>query len=554
MLMKKKTIAVAVALTMLVMVALAGCAGGKGNSPASSNPPATGTKENGSSAAGATDDSAEPRIKLKMFMSNSGVPHPEGVDPSDNPMLKIVEDYANVDIEMEVPNYDDFQTKFNLMLSSGNLPDIVQTEYAEEADMRGDEGAFIDLKSFYDNSPVMQKVITPEMMEMAKSASGKYYRIPMSRAEAAQGDGIIVRYDLLEKYNGGKWPETVEEWVDMLRKLKQGDPDSIPMTNRVLDPEAISYSGLPFFYWYGAMPYTYRVVGGEAVSTFTLPEYKEAVQVMKRLYDEGLLDREFATNDTPKWVEKWNNRNVLFGHNGADQYIPKNDPKLLASGKDYVFAPPLKQYPSVLQDTKYVQPFRKFPINKDSVYISSKAKDKERAWKVLEGFATEQLKDTIFWGIENEDYKVENGQKVPIEGEGLSNPNKTYRLHFGIVLGFYSGTDRNIASARQAMKPEQLERQLAGLDTLAKAADEQGLRVADFITPEPDVSLKQTESHQFISTATVEAIMGKISLEQFDGKVAEYQQKYGFIYGQYTDYIKANKEQLLSLGVKEAGW
>lgn len=542
--MKKKAIADTAVLALLAMVVLAGCSGGNNGSSSKGGPSATGT----------TGGQTESRIELSMFMSNSGVPHPDGVDPSDNPMLKIVEDYANVDIKMEVPSYDDFQTKFNLMLSSGNLPDIVQTEYKNEADMRGDEGAFIDLKPFYDNSPIMQKVITPEMMEMAKSASGKNFSIPMSRADAAQGDVIIVRYDLIEKYNGGKWPETIEEWVDMLRKLKQGDPDAIPMTNRVIDEEAISYSGVPFFYWYGAIPYTYRVTGGEAVSTFTLPEYKEAVQVMKQLYDEGLLDKEFATTDSPKWREKRENRNVLFEHNGADQYIPNGDAKLAASGKEFVFAPPLKEYPAVLQDVKYAMPFRKYPVNQDSVYISSKAKDKERAWKVIEGFATDQLREAIFWGFENEDFKIENGEKVPIEGEGLANPDKTYRLHFGIVLGFYSGTEKSIASARQVMKPEQLDRQLASLDMLTKQATEQGLRVEKFFTMEPDVSMKLKESNQFISTATIEAIMGKITMEQFDGKVSEYKQKYGSVYQHYTDYIKENKDELLSLGVKEAGW
>jgi len=546
--MKMKTITVAVAMIMLAAVVLAGCSGEKGGSSSEGSPSATGTT--GSNAG----SSAEPRIQLNMFMSNSGVPHPDGVDPSDNPILKVVEDYANVDIKMEVPNYDDFQTKFNLMLASGNLPDIVQTFFPDETDMRADEGAFLDLKSFYDNSPIMQKVITPEMMEMAKSASGHYYRIPFSYAEAAKGDGIIVRYDLLQKYNDGKWPETVDEWIDAMRKLKQGDPNAIPMTNRVLDEEAISYAGIPIFYMFGAQPYTYRVAGGEAVSTFALPEYKGAVQVMKQLYDEGLLDKEFATTDSPKWRDKWENRNVLFGHNGADQYIPNNNLTTIAGGKEFVFAPPLKQYPSVVADIKYTKPFERYPVGLDSVYISSKTKDPARAWKVLEAFASDQLKEAIFWGFENEDFKVVDGQKVPIEGEGLSNPNKLYRLHFGIIVGFYSGTEKNIAQAREVMEPAQLDRRLASLDMLAEQAKESGLRVKDFVKLDPDVSMKLKESNQYISTATIEAIMGKITMDQFDGKVAEYKQKYGSIYQHYTDYIQANKDQLLSLGVKEAGW
>jgi len=68
---------------------------------------------------------AAERVTLHMFMGNSGVPHPEGLDPNDNWFCKIIEDYANVDLIYEVPAYQDFVTKLNLLLASGNLPDIV---------------------------------------------------------------------------------------------------------------------------------------------------------------------------------------------------------------------------------------------------------------------------------------------------------------------------------------------------------------------------------------------------------------------------------------------
>jgi putative aldouronate transport system substrate-binding protein len=526
------------ASVLLTSVVAAGCSS-KSDPPASSASPTPAKTE-------------EKRIKMSMFMNNSGIVHPEGVDPSNNPYINIVEDYANVDLELEVPNYTDFKTKFNLMLSSGNLPDILHTVYPDETNQRGDEGAFLDLKAFYDKSPILKKYITPEMMEMAKSSSGHYYRIPMSWTSVPQGDGVMVRYDLVVKYNGGKWPETVEEWIELLRKIKKDDPNSLPMTNRVVNEFGIAYGGLPIFYWYGARPNSYRIDGGKVVSTFTLPEYKAAVGVMKQLYDEGLLDKEFATTDGAKWSEKKKNRNVLFEVNTADQVIPTGTAKTDAT--EVQIAPPLKKYPSVLKDVKYVQPKASYPINAHGLYISAKTKDKDRAWKVIEGFASDKLHDAIFWGKEGEDFKIENGKKSPIDGQGLAHANKRYALHLSLIFGFNDRKESSIAAAERVMDKDEFKRRMDGMKRVEDAAKSTGLALDPFVVLPADTASKKTESNQFISTATIEAIMGKITMEQFDQKVEEYKKKYGFIYDEYTKYMTANKDKLKNLGVKEVEW
>ncbi|TMV47888.1 extracellular solute-binding protein [Paenibacillus mesophilus] len=538
---KKKAVSVLMASVLLSTVLAAGCS-------SKSEPPA-------SKGSRTSTNAEEKRIKMSMFMNNSGIAHPEGVDPSNNPYINIVEDYANVDLEVEVPNYTDFKTKFNLMLSSGNLPDILHTVYADETNQRADEGAFLDLKAFYDKSPIIQKYITPGMMEMAKSSSGHFYRIPMSWTSVPQGEGVMARYDLVVKYNEGKWPETVEEWIDLLRKIKKAEPNSLPMSNRVVNEYGIAYGGLPIFYWHGARPNSYRIEGGKVVSTFTLPEYKAAVVVMKQLYDEGLLDKEFATTDGAKWTEKRKNRNVLFEVNTADQMIPTGAVKLPEDAhKETQIAPPLKKYPSVLKDTKYVQPKRSYPINAHGLYISSKTKDKDRAWKVIEGFASDKLHEAIFWGKEGEDFKIENGKKLPIDGQGLANANKRYALHLSLIFGFNDRKESSIAAAEKAMDKDEFKRRMDGMKMLEDAANATGLALDPFVVLSADTVSKKTESNQFISTATIEAIMGKITLEQFDQKVEEYKKKYGFIYDEYTKYMNQNKDRLKKLGVKEVDW
>ncbi|GAB2692034.1 extracellular solute-binding protein [Paenibacillus thermoaerophilus] len=535
----KRISAVLLTAALVSSAAIAGCSDG--------------SKETASDSGG--KKTSEP-VKLKLFMGNSGMAHPEGVNPSDNPYMNFIKEKSGVDLELEVPGYQDFKTKFNLMLSSGSLPDLVHTWYPNEAYQAADQGAFIDLKSYYDKSPIVQKVITPEMMEMAKSASGHYYRIPMRNTNAPQGSGVAVRYDMLVKYNEGKYPETVDQWIELMRKVHAAEPNSIVLSNRVANTDtALGFGGLPIFFWYGALPYQYRVQDGKVISTFQLPEYRAAVETMKMLYDEGILDKEFATNDNVKYGEKKTNKNVMFEYNSADQFIPTGQEKRPQDkDKEWQLAPALKQYPSVLKDPKYAQPYKGFPITDHGIYISSQSKHPDEAWKVIETFASDELHELIFWGKEGEDYTVKDGKKIPVEGKGLSDKSQYYKLHLGFIFGFSDRLESSIAAAEQVMDKGEFARRMEGLKNWETYANNTGLRLGNFVKLSAEAAKKVAESNNFISQATIEAIMGRITMQQFDQKVAEFAKKYGFIYDEYTNYMQEHKDELRKFGVKEVDW
>nr|WP_150959461.1 hypothetical protein [Aneurinibacillus sp. XH2] len=60
------------------------------------------------------DSDNKGRVAISMFMGDSGLPHPEGVDPENNKFINIVKEQAGVDLKLEVPSYADFPTRFNL--------------------------------------------------------------------------------------------------------------------------------------------------------------------------------------------------------------------------------------------------------------------------------------------------------------------------------------------------------------------------------------------------------------------------------------------------------
>jgi len=66
---------------------------------------------------------------------------------------------------------------------------------------------------------------------------------------------------------------------------------------------------------------------------------------------------------------------------------------------------------------------------------------------------------------------------------------------------------------------------------------------------------KNAEIMQAINKFTVEAIMGRITMEQFDQAVKDWEKKYrAFKYDPLQKYIDENKDYLRQMGVKMVDW
>lgn len=545
------------AVSLLVATALtgsifAGCSNSKDGAAGATTSPSDGQ---------ATPKQNEERVKLKMFYNIAGMPMPTSINLSDNPVIKIVEDLANVDLEFDVPPYNEYVTKHNLLLASGQLPDIVHSTVPDGAMAAARDGAFIDLKKYYDNSPALQKVVTPQMMELAKDpVSGKYFRIPMAYDKGPQGEGLMVRYDLVQKYNGGKYPASVEEWIELMRKVKKEDPSSIPMSFRVAGDNMFYYGGGVIFGMYGALPYGYRIDQGKIIPNVSTPEFKEAVKVLKGLYDEGILDPEFAVTDSAKWFPKLSDKNVVMQWNSADQIlnyqIQMTSEKATPAQRTQVWsiAPPLTKYPDVLKDRKYAITGLGAPITAHGLYISSKTKDPDRAFRVIEAFANEKLKDAIFWGNEGETYTVKDGKRAANPAK-MSAEDHIWKRQYAFVFGYTDGQDAQSANYEAQLSKEVYTQLSNDVKTIGKAAGEIGLDKMPGYTDPEDVQKKNAEIMQAINKFTTEAIMGRITMEQLDAEIGKWETKYrSFKYDPMQKFLDANKEQLLKNGFKKAGW
>jgi putative aldouronate transport system substrate-binding protein len=499
--------------------------------------------------------SSDERVTIEMFMGNSGVPHPADLDPSDNWAIKIAEDYANVDLIMEVPNYQEWATKHQLLLASGNLPDIVHAQGKNDQENASLQGAWVDLDPYYQQSGVMKKRVSQVAWDLAANSEGLHYAVPMVMSSRDPGYGNIIRWDLLDEYNGGKYPGTIDGYIEFLRWIKDAYPGSVPLGSRFAWGNQLFVVGQVFFNWFGINPYSWSVYNGNVESGFTRPEMKAALAVWKQCYEEGLLDQEFATSDGARFYANQLEKQTAFMTNATDQIIPGYTYKP-EDGIIRRFTPPLEEYPSAVVDEKYTWGFDIFPIAGHRTSIAASSKKIDRAWKVLEAFASDEMYDVVAWGREGKEYNIVNGERIPTDRLYLRDMEDAdahyWTLHLGIINGFWP-TDVKYKVAE--MRAPELWR--AAYDSAKWTMDrarENGLNLGSFIPANPEVSKKSGEINPFISGVIAQVIMGQMSFDEFDNKVEEFEREFGFIYEFYEDYMNKNKDELRSFGVKMVDW
>lgn len=567
----KKGIVVALALSMSLAV-FSGCDNTNKDTNTSPSPTTSATPSASptESAAPKTEkeiNASKEKVKLKMIVCSSGLTIPEGVDINNNAWTDAIKEWSNTDIEFDQPLYADYDQKLQLRLSAGDIPDIVHcigTSYSQTAPQAARDGAFIDMSDLYKNSRNVQKVITPEQMEWVKEATtGKNFFIPMRYEGLPQGEWIIARWDLVNKYNNGKWPTTVPEWLAFFEKVKQEIPDAMVLSNRLQKSGyALSYGGRVIYKLYGLSGPS----GGgffwdwdkqELVNEFITPEYKAATNVMKDLYEKGLLDKEFAT--TEKWFDNKKTKNIVAESNAGNQVglVRPNTPDFPEGNThEWRMAAPLTEFPAETRYPEVAYGTKTNGLTGHALYISAKCKNPDRAFDVLEVLASEEFKDLCSWGTEGYSYKMEGNERVPIPEVtklDASDP-KVFRWQrqFLLIWGFPSYRPYDEAVAQLADK-EFADAQIESTSKIDEIVDKLFISPAalpGYVASE-DVTRKNADSKAQMSTITCNYIMGKMSEADFDKAIADWQTEFGFIAKEYSDFINAyDKAQAEAMGIK----
>jgi putative aldouronate transport system substrate-binding protein len=288
-----------------------------------------------SSSPKASDTKPKPELKVL---------HPwQKEDYSTYPVAKLLEEGTGYKVKYDMLPQDKPMEKLNLIIASGESYDeVTVTGGSDVLSMYADyarKGALLEISSLIDQyGPNIKKAISQGSLDAMK-VDGKLYGIPFKGVDFTAST-LLIREDWLAKLNL-KMPETVDEFINVLKQFKEKDPGgngdkNIPMTMPNI-PFADNLVGA-----FG-MAGEWNDVGGKLTPRVLDPAYTEYISLMTELYKEGLVDREFPINKSATATEKFASGKAgvvpmpWYNLPGAMEALSKNNPSAKA-----VYMPAMK--------------------------------------------------------------------------------------------------------------------------------------------------------------------------------------------------------------------
>lgn len=387
---------------------LAGTLAACGGNPEPSNP--QGAAKSGNPAA-----ATEP-LKLSVLVNFIG----EAPQP-DNEVEKAIEKATNSEIEVQW--LTDIKEKLPVMVASGTLPKIVSVTNSQlklpymVSALRGD--TFWNLTPYIKSYPNLAK-INPLIYENT-SLDSQIYGLPAVRP-VSRG-AITYRADWFKKL-GLKEPRTLDEFYETLKAIATKDPDGNGKDDTygfiefkslgIVDRVAI---------WLGA-PNDWGVEGGKLVYSPTTDVYLQALKFVKKLYDEKLINRDFAVMEKSAWEAAFVEGKAAMMSNITDTAF-KLEEQMKKGGAQVELGmfnrlPDLKGGPTKAENGSNGI----FSFPKSSVKTEDELK---RILAFFDKLAEPELATLFKWGIEGKHYKLEGGKPVYLDAKAYNKDVLPYQ-------------------------------------------------------------------------------------------------------------------------------
>ncbi|MFC4598323.1 extracellular solute-binding protein [Cohnella hongkongensis] len=402
-----------------------------------------------------------------------------------------------------------YTDKMNTSLMTNSLKMATFVKYTDYAFVKNAarSGAFWEIGPYLDRFPNLRR-LNRDILEQS-SLDGKIYGLYTERLSSRQG--IIIRQDWLERL-GLKKPATIDELYETMRAFTYEDPDGNGLDDTIgaADRNDLIFGVFKTLGSYFGTPNGWAVRGKALVPEFEAPEYMDTMNFMRRLYEEGLINSDFAV--TSKEVQR-----NLFIRGEAGMYIGSMlDAQRLADAA--VRFNPEARF-TLVNRIEGPEGFRIWSIpNFNGLYLFSKKaiKTEEALLEALRFFDRSMEGDVanlMKYGFEGRHYRV--------EGDTVHLPQESQELRNSEVSVIYTLMIADLSNPNIMKVGRQDE-----LTALAERLSEDNEK---FIVRDPTVGLKSdtfdekgAELYKTISDATYNYILGHLDEEGFRREVERW--------------------------------
>lgn len=287
-------------VVMLVAVLLAGCGSSGGNSGGNSKSD-NNTKDSTDEGKQSPAPSGE-KTKIKVYVPSNVEEFPAGTDLNKNEIVDYIAEQTGFDIEWEMQPKENVDQKINIMMASGETPDLIITGGKDIYSNLAQQGLLASLDDALNEFGPRIMETVPEETWKAVTYNNSIQAIAVPQNQSATR-GLLVRRDILDEL-GIALPKTLDEYTAALRTIKDKKPELIPYVGGAADGNGNAFGYIESFAGAFGLGSRYAVEGDKVVHSNTQPYAKEFLSYMRDLYAEGILDREYPVNKNPNIQEK----------------------------------------------------------------------------------------------------------------------------------------------------------------------------------------------------------------------------------------------------------
>ncbi len=504
------------AIFMLIVVMIAGCSG---KSSGAEEPAGEKGKEGTGVAVGGDPEYPQ---QLTYWVSLNANASATMQDMNGIAAYQELEKTTGTKVKFQHPPAGQEADAFNIMVSSGNLPDVVEHGWANVSggpDKAISDGSIIRLNELIEeHAPNLTKVLNehPEYKKLITTDGGNIYVFPFIRGDEylLTFNGLIIRKDWLDQLQLPV-PETIDEWYEVLKAIKTKDPngngqaDEIPL---LLDMDMTGINHAFVGAW-GVTTGFYQVDGKVQYGPIQ-PEFKSYLETMNKWYAEGLIDQDYAATDgTLKDAKVTNNQVGAFsGYMGSSlgrysELMVKNNP-----GVELVGAPNVV----LNKGDKPILGQKDSPFNGFGAAVTKANKFPAETVKWLDYKYGEEGHMLFNFGVEGVSYEMKDGyptytDEVMKNSDGLSITQAMSKYN----LASYSGPF--VQDRRYIEQYSALPQQKAAIETWMNAEND---RLMPIISPTAEESTRYASIMNDINTYYEEMvnkfIMGVEPISGFD--------------------------------------
>ena len=352
---------------------------------------------------------AEAPLKITFFDKNTG-------DLFENPVAEKIIEKTGITVEIQQPTGNP-EEKLNLMLVSGDLPDVVLMDRRSTiVNKYITAGALVALNDMIDEYAPNVKEMYGDTLEKSRHTDGKnYYLNNWYGLDPDPDRAINIRMDILkecgfeERAVAGDY-FTTEEFKQVLAAAKAKDD----INGQAIIPFTLNSDYLPaitqtFKGIYG-MKFFYET-DGKIMLDVRDPRYLEMIKYFNTLYLEGLLDKEWAINKDPAFQAKASSGRVFAtagGNPGDANRILRTDNGEDTDNQFYMF-----RVVADGADPAATTFSPRSTLGWDAIGITVTNKHPIETMKFIDYLASEEGQYLLMWGVEGLHWDMVDGVHVP---------------------------------------------------------------------------------------------------------------------------------------------